>query len=92
MKKTIDVVQIDVGPDIEHWYYRFWEFGTKFHETKYPNVMELWYGGSRTGATYRSAGHPARPFMRPAYETNKSSVERKISEGIYTIIMRETRR
>lgn len=91
--KTPETVQVDVGPDKEHWYYRFWEWGTKAKRPKRATAMQIWYGGQVV--TFSRGEVPplaAQPFLRPAYETNKSSAERAINQAIYTVVIRETRR
>ncbi len=60
------VAEIEIGPDEEHWAWRFFEFGATEHEIKgSPLVFEGEHGLVIT----KSVNHPgmtAKPFMRPA--------------------------
>ncbi len=90
-KRTPDMVQIDVGPDREHWYYRFWEFGTSAHGPVRKEAMKIYYEGQFVTFTRGQVpGLGARPFLRPAYQNNRTAAEAKISEAIYTVVIRET--
>ena len=90
--KTDTKVQINVGPDKEHWYYRFWEFGTQAHGPKRRQAMQIWYGGQVVAFTKGQVpGVAAQPFLRPAYETNKQQAEMKIGDAIRIVVLRETR-
>lgn len=68
------MAEIEIGPDEEHWAYRFIEFGATDHEIKgNPLVFE---GDSGLVIT-RRVNHPgltARPFLRPAADRNKKEV------------------
>lgn len=60
------VAEIEIGPDEEHWEYRFVEYGATEHEIKgNPLVFE----GKKGLIITRKVNHPglaAKPFMRPA--------------------------
>jgi HK97 gp10 family phage protein len=68
------VAEVEIGPDREHWYYRFFEFGAGQHEIKgSPLVFE---GNSGTVVTGK-VSHPgmaAEPFLRPAADKNEDEV------------------
>lgn len=67
-EKSKERVAVDIGPDGEHWYYRFFETGAGRHRiTGEPLVFE---GRSGTVVTVE-VDHPgmeARPFLRPAFD------------------------
>lgn len=74
MSKKAGSVEVGIGPDKEHWYYRFSEYGAQPHEISPETAKVLAFEGS--GGTVFAGGvsHPgmaARPFLRPAI-TNKA--------------------
>lgn len=69
--------EVAIGPDDEHWYWRFLETGTAPHFIEAYSARALRMGS--TGAEYfaRSADHPghaARPFLRPAIDENEKPI------------------
>jgi HK97 gp10 family phage protein len=85
-----DVVTAGVGPDEEHWYYRFAETGATPHEIRAAGGAIVFYGeqaqpfvGKRALGT---GGTPARPFLRPAIErkgpTAIEAMGQVLAEGI----------
>lgn len=60
-----------VGPDADHWYYRFFETGTSAHlvtpQTK--RALKLYPLGA-FAAEAVAGGMSARPFLRPAIDTH----------------------
>lgn len=60
------MAEIEIGPDEEHWAWRFVEFGATEHEIKgNPLIFE----GEHGLVVTKSVKHPgltAKPFMRPA--------------------------
>lgn len=59
----------EVGPDKDHWYYRFHEFGAGTHAIA-GNPLLVFDGDSGVVRTHE-VSHPgmaARPFMRPAMD------------------------
>lgn len=72
--------EVSIGPDDDHWYYRFFEFGATQHEIKgNPLVFE---GENRLIVTRRvnHPGMPARPFLRPALDTRKEASVKRVGE------------
>lgn len=80
-----------VGPDEEHWYYRFHEFGAGSHPI--PGAQFLVFEGDAGTVKTRSVDHPgmaASPFLRPAvdenmdaiYEAMRAEFERAIREAV----------
>jgi HK97 gp10 family phage protein len=63
-----------IGPDADHWYYRFFEFGAKVHDIAPKRVKALLLRGidsARFAAkALRTGGTRMRPFLRPAVDEN----------------------
>jgi HK97 gp10 family phage protein len=68
---------VAIGPDIDHWYFRFFEFGATRHDIKPKNAKALVFEGSAgtiiTGFARQTGGVPMRPFLRPAVDGNKDA-------------------
>lgn len=63
------VVEVAIGPDAEHWYYRFHERGAVAHEIRGAALLAF-DGASGLVITPR-VSHPgmaAQPFLRPAMD------------------------
>ena len=57
----------EIGPDKEHWYYRFFETGTAVHEIKPHKKGALafpWAGVDYVLQRVEVTGMPAEPFLR----------------------------
>lgn len=77
VKKTKTNVQVDIGPDKAHWYYRFAETGTSTHEIKIwtTRALRFWIGGKEVFVKRaRPKGYPPRPFLRPAVDENTGRI------------------
>lgn len=76
-------VEVEVGPDREHWYYRFAETGAAVHgiAPKTAKVV-LFYGDA--GETFRARvthpGIPATPFLRPAMDSRSDEAQREMGD------------
>ena len=71
-----------VGPDNEHWYYRFAELGATSHEI---SGAPLVFQGSEGLVVTGSVTHPgraARPFLRPAMESKSQEVQQAMADVI----------
>jgi HK97 gp10 family phage protein len=65
---TTGEATVAIGPDKEHWYYRFQETGAAAHEiTGSPLFFEGRAGLIRT-ASVTHPGVAAKPFLRPAHD------------------------
>lgn len=68
-----------VGPDKDHWYYRFFEFGATPHDIKPVNASALAFEGTASSRTVfaafakRTGGVKKQPFLRPAVDKNKQA-------------------
>lgn len=67
-------VEVLIGPDKEHWHYRFFELGAAAHEiTGTPLVFEG-RAGVVTTARVMHPGMTARPFLRPAHDAKHDAM------------------
>lgn len=74
--------EVVIGPDKEHWYYQFAEYGTSAHTVKPSKKKALSWPG---GPVVKKVMHPGRsrdPFLQPAIENNQSSILSAISEAL----------
>lgn len=71
-----------IGPDSDHWYAAFTEFGAKRHTIKVKNKKVLSDGTAIFGKEVDHPGVQAKPFLRPAFDENEEAVKRKIHEVI----------
>jgi HK97 gp10 family phage protein len=65
--------EVAIGPDAEHWYYRFHETGAASHEITAKGSPLQFEGRDGLVRTAR-VSHPgmaARPFLRPAQDSKK---------------------
>jgi HK97 gp10 family phage protein len=63
--------EVEIGPDEEHWYYRFFEFGAGPHEIKAKTAAALAFEGRSGLVITQAVQHPgmaAVPFLRPAMD------------------------
>jgi HK97 gp10 family phage protein len=70
-KDSAERVEVDIGPDEDHWYYRFFETGAGRHEITGDPLA--WGEGAEDVVTGRvlHPGMAARPFLRPAVDENE---------------------
>lgn len=71
-----------IGPDEDHFYASFIEFGTTGVTIKPKDAKALKFEGIYR-AFANPNGTPARPFLRPAYDENKEAVIKAIKEKLY---------
>ncbi len=63
------MVTVSIGPDKEHWYYRFAEYGAQAHEITGGPLLA--FEGDQGVVITASVDHPGRaaaPFLRPALD------------------------
>lgn len=76
-KKTSSFCEVAIGPDKDHWFYRFFESGVQPHEISASTAGALVFEGSSglvVTAQVSHTGMAARPFLRPAVDENESRV------------------
>lgn len=80
-------IVVNVGPDEEHWYYKFAETGVTAHEITSTGALAF---EGRVGLVITKSvnhpGMPAKPFLRPALAGSKEQaveqVGKKVKEAI----------
>jgi len=82
-RKPASVI-VDIGPDREHWFYKFFETGATEHEiTGNPLVFR----GDAGIVVVRSVDHPgmvASPFLRPALDGQKDNAAAEVGRVLKT--------
>lgn len=76
-------VAVDVGPDEDHWYYRFFETGTGPHAI----TGSPWLAWD--DVVTRRVSHPgmaARPFMRPAFDGSSGAAAETVGEELRRVL------
>ena len=81
MKRKEKVV-VEVGPDEDHWHYRFFETGAQPHEIKPRSKEALLIEGNIYAERVAHMGMAARPFLRPALDSNKDEIVAAIGKVI----------
>ncbi len=57
-----------IGPDADHWYYRFSEFGATKHDISVRDTGYVAFEGIVRAWAKQSGGTRMRPFLRPAVD------------------------
>ena len=82
-------VEVDVGPPDEKWFWRFLETGAQAHEiTGSPIAIRF---DEDTLILTGRVGHPgmvARPFLRPAFDSDGPRAEREVGDRLKRVINR----
>lgn len=73
-RKTAQMVEVSVGPDLPHWYYRFFETGTAGHGPRRRRFM-VWQDGGGVIVARFVSGVGAAPFLRPAMDGNSGAAQ-----------------
>lgn len=76
-------VVVNVGPDKDHWYYRFSETGATAHEISAAGALA--FEGDRGLVITKSVNHPgmaARPFLRPAVDSGKDQAVEEVGKRV----------
>lgn len=81
--------EVWIGPDKEHWYYRFFETGAGPHEIE-PVTAEalLLVGGDLRERVLHHPGMPANPFMRPGFDGSEDQVRQRIGDELWERLRR----
>lgn len=70
-----------VGPDKAHYYYAFFETGTKTHWVA-PRRARALKIGDRYAAKAHPRGIAAKPFMRPAVDEGQDAISARVGEVV----------
>jgi HK97 gp10 family phage protein len=79
-RKTASLVEVSVGPDRAHWYYRFFETGTAGHGPRRRRIM-VWQGGDGVVVARYVSGVGAEPFLRPAMDNQGDAATDVMGRG-----------
>ena len=79
-EKSGQRVSVDVGPDADHFYALFLEFGTQPHEIRPLNKKALNIAGTIRAKAMHPGSAP-RPFMRPAFDGNQDATEAAMGQA-----------
>lgn len=88
VKKIGDGAEIKVGPDDEHWYYRFLEFGAGPHSIGGHQILTLFGEEFITGPVETHPGFAARPFLRPALDEGRGRAQDAMGDELKKAIMK----
>lgn len=78
-----NLVEVDMGPPEEKWYWQFLETGTQPHEITPSTASLLVFDGDKGVIRTASVQHPgmeARPFMQPAFDEEKGQAEKEFGQ------------
>lgn len=81
-----DSVLVEIGPDKEHFYLQFFEYGTD-PRTIRPDIRQaLELSDGSFAARVNHPGTPARPFMRPGFDAGQADaiaeIEAELKKGL----------
>lgn len=68
-----------VGPDKDHWYYKFQETGVQAHTVRPSQAEALQIDGDYF-AMARPGGFSARPFLRPIIDTRSDDIQDEMAD------------
>lgn len=84
-KATQEMAEVGIGPDREHWYYTFFEYGATAHEIAGRGMLSLAWEAAGQWIFRRRVHHPgmpARPFLRPAFDENQERAVEATREAL----------
>jgi HK97 gp10 family phage protein len=96
VKKTRGFAEMDIGPDDEHWYYRFFETGAGPHEITPDETGGLQFPGAigemivRVVVSHQGMG--AKPFLRPAFDDKKGQADEATGQKFLDVINKHVER
>jgi HK97 gp10 family phage protein len=79
---TEPIPKAKIGPNKDHWYAVFQEFGAKRHVIKVDVKTVLSDGSDVFGREVNHPGVRKKPFLRPALDDNLDEIKRKIGDVI----------
>lgn len=88
-QKVDTLASVSVGPDKEHWFYRFFETGAQPHEIgpkRRSQLKAIRFDGNVIVAIVEHPGMAARPFLRPALADNEARVAAAVGEALVMAI------
>lgn len=95
-KKTRDYATVKIGPDEEHWYYRFFETGVGPHEITPEKTGGLQFPGAGGEAIVRviasHQGMGAKPFLLPAFDEKIGQAKEATGQKFLDVINKHVER
>lgn len=95
-RKTRFWAEMSIGPDDEHWYYRFFESGVQPHEITPGSRGGLEFMGREGELIVRvfvsHQGMAAKPFLRPALDDKKGQAEEATGQKFLEVINKHVER
>lgn len=85
---TPNKVTLDIGPDPQHWYYRFFETGVQPHEITPRTKKALAFDDVVVKRVTKHPGMAARPFMRPVADTRADEAAAAVGGHLAAVIER----
>ncbi len=79
-------VEVLIGPDKEHWHYQFAETGTDAHEIEPSHKKAMTWPNGPVVKHVSHPGRAAKPFLRPAIDSNQSKILDAISNVLRKVI------
>lgn len=80
---------VAIGPDRDHWYYRFFETGATRHEIDPHRKKALAFEAGGEGIVRTLVNHPgmpAEPFLRPAIDNRKEAASQETGDVFWAAI------
>lgn len=72
-----------LGPDRKHWYYKFFEFGTRPHG---PRKAKIMLNPEHTLFAHWVRGVAARPFLRPTADTQGETARQTAADAFNRVL------
>ena len=91
VESTWTHADVEIGPDKEHWYYRFFETGTSAHEVTPKTAGGLafpWGGEMIVRMISHPSGMAAQPFLRPARDEKEKEADEATGRKFLEVINR----
>lgn len=86
---TGTAVEVEIGPDSKHWYFKFAETGAAPHEIS-PRSAEFLrfrtHGRFVRAKSVHHTGMAARPFLRPAADSQVDAASARVGEVLLAAI------
>lgn len=87
--QTAFSIQHSVGATTREFNVNFFETGTKPHKITTSNPSGLGRGDAFFGRSVEHPGQAMRPWLRPAFDSSKNKVVKKIGDRLWAGIKRE---
>lgn len=84
VKRDQHSVEVNIGPDKDHWYYRFFETGTQPHTITPSTRKRLRFdvGEEVFALAVQHPGMAAQPFLRPAIDENTDAAAKAAGQAL----------